>query len=204
MLYIISAPSGTGKSSLLQALLRTKRLPLHEIRISISHTTRAMRPGEINGQHYYFISVEEFEKLIDQDAFLEYARVFNHYYGTLRQEVDSILINSVDILLDIDWQGAKQIYAIRKDVRSIFIIPPSKDELHRRLHKRGQDQEEVINQRISQAVAEMIHYTEYDYLIINDDFHTALSDLNTIICAEQLHMNNQKIRYKTLISRLLQ
>ncbi|BAE75496.1 guanylate kinase [Sodalis glossinidius str. 'morsitans'] len=200
-LYIVSAPSGAGKSSLIQALLKTQ--PLYDTQVSISHTTRAMRPGEAHGQHYFFVPVAEFEHMIAEDAFLEYARVFDNYYGTSREAIQQVLATGVDVFLDIDWQGAQQIRAKMPDARSIFVLPPSKEELDRRLRGRDQDSEEVIGRRMAQAVAEMTHFAEYDYLIVNDDFNTALLDLKTIIRAERLRLGRQKLHHDALISKLL-
>ncbi|CFR23566.1 guanylate kinase [Yersinia kristensenii] len=200
-LYIVSAPSGAGKSSLIQALLKTQ--PLYDTQVSVSHTTRAIRPGENHGEHYFFVSKEEFCRMIDDDAFLEHAKVFENYYGTSRLAIEQILATGVDVFLDIDWQGAQQIRAKMPTARSIFILPPSKEELDRRLRGRGQDSEEVIAKRMAQAVAEMTHYAEYDYLIVNDDFNLALSDLKTIIRAERLRLGRQKQRHDALITKLL-
>ncbi|CQH49430.1 guanylate kinase [Yersinia enterocolitica] len=200
-LYIVSAPSGAGKSSLIQALLKTQ--PLYDTQVSISHTTRAKRPGENHGEHYFFVSTEEFCQMIDDDAFLEHAKVFENYYGTSHLAIEQVLATGVDVFLDIDWQGAQQIRAKMPTARSIFILPPSKEELDRRLRGRGQDSEEVIAKRMAQAVAEMTHYAEYDYLIVNDDFNLALSDLKTIIRAERLRLGRQKQRHDALITKLL-
>lgn len=200
-LYIISAPSGAGKSTLIQALLKTQ--PLYNAQVSISYTTRAMRPGETHGQHYFFVSMAEFKSMIAKKAFLEYASVFGNYYGTSREMIEQRLETGVDAFLDIDWQGAKQIRHKMPNVRSIFILPPSKEELDRRLRARGQDSEEIIARRMAQAVTEMTHYEECDYLIVNDDFNTALSDLKNIIQTEQLRFERQKLRYDTLINKLL-
>ncbi|QLK63078.1 guanylate kinase [Enterobacteriaceae bacterium Kacie_13] len=200
-LYIISAPSGAGKSSLIQALLKTQ--PLYDTQVSISHTTRSERPGEKHGEHYFFISKEEFLEMIEKDDFLEHAEVFGNYYGTSRVTIEQILASGVDVFLDIDWQGAQQIRKKMPQARSIFVLPPSKDELDRRLRGRGQDSEEVIAKRMAQAVAEMTHYAEYDYLIVNDDFDLALSDLKTIIRAERLRLSRQKLRHDGLITKLL-
>ncbi|MRT58157.1 guanylate kinase [Enterobacteriaceae bacterium RIT693] len=200
-LYIVSAPSGAGKSSLIQALLKTQ--PLYDTQVSISHTTRGMRPGENHGEHYFFVGKDEFRQMIAEEAFLEHAEVFGNYYGTSRQAIENVLATGVDVFLDIDWQGAEQIRQKMPQSRSIFILPPSKDELDRRLRGRGQDSEEVIAKRMAQAVAEMSHYAEYDYLIVNDDFDTALSDLKIIIRAERLRMGRQKMRHDALISKLL-
>lgn len=200
-LYIVSAPSGAGKSSLIQALLKTQ--PLYDTQVSVSHTTRSMRPGEIHGEHYYFISQDEFLKMIEEDAFLEHASVFGNYYGTSRKVIEDVLKSGVDIFLDIDWQGAKQIRHSMPAARSIFILPPSQDELYRRLRGRGQDSDEVIKKRMAQAVAEIEHYDEYDYLIVNDDFNTALADLQSIIRSERLRLERQIQRHDALISKLL-
>lgn len=200
-LYIVSAPSGAGKSSLIQALLKTQ--PLYDTQVSISHTTRPIRPGEVHGEHYYFVPITEFERMIAQDAFLEHAQVFGNYYGTSREAIEQILATGVDVFLDIDWQGAQQIRRRMPQARSVFILPPSKEELDRRLRGRGQDSEEVIARRMAQAVAEMAHHAEYDYLIVNDDFNTALLDLKTIIRAERLRLGRQKLRHDALITKLL-
>lgn len=200
-LYIISAPSGAGKSSLIQALLKAQ--PVNDLRISISHTTRSMRPGEIDGEHYYFISVDEFKQLIKQNAFLEYAEVFGNYYGTSLEAINTTLNKGIDVFLDIDWQGAQQVRNLCPQARSIFILPPSKAELERRLISRGQDSEEIIQKRMQKAVNEISHYNEYDYVIINDDFETALCDLKAILRAEHLQTNSQFQRHKSLLSKLL-
>jgi guanylate kinase len=200
-LYIISAPSGAGKSSLIQALLKTQ--PLCETQVSVSHTTRASRPGEHHGEHYFFVSKDEFHQMIEQDMFLEYAKVFGNYYGTSCSAIKQVLSTGIDVFLNIDWQGAQQIRAQMPKARSIFILPPSKEELDRRLRSRGQDTEEVIAKRMAQAIAEIMHYAEYDYLIVNDDFDLALSDLETIIRAERLRSSRQLLRHDALIRNLL-
>ena len=200
-LYIVSAPSGAGKSSLIQALLKTQ--PLYDTQVSVSHTTRPVRPGEKQGEHYYFVSKAEFERMIKEDAFLEYANVFGNYYGTSREMIEQVLSTGVDVFLDIDWQGAQQIRNKMPQTRSIFVLPPSKEELDRRLRGRGQDSDGIIAGRMAQAVAEMSHYAEYDYLIVNDEFNTALMDLKTIIRAERLRLNRQKLRHDALITKLL-
>lgn len=200
-LYIISAPSGAGKSSLIKALLKTQLTS--NTRVSVSHTTRAPRPNEHHGEHYFFVTVDEFKQLIEQNAFLEYAKVFGHYYGTSGQAINTMLAQGIDLFLDIDWQGARQVRARMPLARSIFILPPSRQELERRLRDRGQDNDQVIADRMVKAVAELSHYDEYDYLIINDDFDTALQDLRTIIHAERLLLTQQRERYAALISKLL-
>ena len=200
-LYIVSAPSGAGKSSLIQALLKTQ--PLYDTQVSVSHTTRQPRPGEVHGEHYFFVNHDEFKEMISRDAFLEHAEVFGNYYGTSQATVKQQLAQGHDVLLEIDWQGAEQVRKLFPESKQIFILPPSKIELDRRLRGRGQDSEEVIAKRMAQAVAEMSHYAEYDYLIVNDDFDTALTDLKTIIRAERLRMSRQKQRHDALISKLL-
>lgn len=200
-LYIISAPSGAGKSSLIQTFFKTK--PLYNIKLSISHTTRAIRTGEDHGYHYFFISKNEFYKMIKQNAFLEYAEVFGNYYGTSHAAIQQLLSTGIDVFLDIDWQGAQQIRIKMPEARGIFILPPSREELERRLRRRGQDTEAVIEKRMVQAIDEMMHYAEYDYLIVNDNFEVALSDLKNIVGAERLRLHRQVLCYNTLISKLL-
>ncbi|MBK4765331.1 MAG: guanylate kinase [Pantoea sp. Brub] len=201
-IYIISAPSGTGKSSLIQALLKTKTFN-STLKLSISHTTRYKRPGEINGKHYHFIEKETFKRMINNNCFIEYAIVFKNYYGTSYQEIEKYLSQGFDILLDIDWQGAKQIRSKISNTNSIFILPPSRDELYKRLCKRGQDTHNVIIKRMKQAIFEIQHYIEYDYLIINDHFDLAISELKTIIKDKRLYLSRQKIIFSSLINNLL-
>ncbi|HAH71137.1 MAG TPA: guanylate kinase [Succinivibrionaceae bacterium] len=194
-LFIVSAPSGAGKSSLINALLHRFNLD-DSLRLSISHTTRAPRPGEENHISYHFVSEEEFKSLISRGAFYEYAKVFDHYYGTSREIVEQWLSEGKDVLFDIDWQGARQIRKQTPDARSIFIVPPSIDELRRRLEARGQDSQDVIDSRMKKAISELSHFSEYDHVIINDDFDESLLTLRSIILSsrsetslqiEQLH-----------------
>lgn len=200
-LYIISAPSGAGKSSLLTALLNEN--PCYDMKISVSHTTRDSRPGEEDGVHYHYVSKDVFQDLIAQDAFLEYAEVFGNFYGTSRLWIEEMLNKGVDIFLDIDWQGAQQIRQKMPNTKSIFILPPSREELERRLNARGQDSEAVIARRMQEACSEISHYNEYDFLIINDDFDTALIDLKAIIRAQRCTQNNQTSKYHDMLNRLL-
>ena len=202
-LYILSAPSGAGKSSLISALLQQDE---HKrMMVSVSHTTRQPRQGEVEGVHYYFVSVEEFERLIDEGIFLEYAKVFGgNYYGTSLPAIEANLAQGIDVFLDIDWQGAQQIRAKVPDVKSIFILPPSLPELKRRLIGRGQDSAEVIADRMSKAVNEISHYTEYDYIIVNDNFTEALADLKSILRAEKLTLTYQYKQNQRLINELLE
>ena len=202
-LYIISAPSGAGKSSLISALLSQDNDK--KMMVSVSHTTRQPRPGEQEGVHYYFVSVEQFEDLIAQEAFLEYAKVFGgNYYGTSLPAIEKNLAEGIDVFLDIDWQGAQQIRQKVPSVKSIFILPPSLAELERRLIGRGQDSEEVIADRMSKAISEISHYDEYDYVIVNDNFEQALADLNSILRTERLTLDYQQKQSAVLIAQLLE
>ena len=200
-LYILSAPSGAGKSSLINALLAD--LPCKEVRLSISHTTRNPRPAEEDGVHYYFTTHAEFEALIEKDHFLEWAEVFGNYYGTSLPMIEKSLEQGVDVFLDIDWQGARQIRQKVSNVKTIFILPPSREELKNRLVGRGQDSEETIAKRMAEAESEMSHYNEFDYVIVNDDFQQALAELKAILTAERLKLASQEIRHKALIEQLL-
>lgn len=201
-LYILSAPSGAGKSSLIAALLGKNTA--QKMMVSVSHTTRQPRPGEENGVHYHFVDVAEFELLIEQGAFLEYAKVFGgNYYGTSLPAIEKNLAAGIDVFLDIDWQGAQQIREKVPSVKSIFILPPSLAELEQRLIGRGQDSTEVIAERMSKAMDEISHYNEYDYVIVNDDFEQALADLQSILRAEKLTLAYQESQNRTLIQELL-
>ncbi|MCK3654480.1 guanylate kinase [Pasteurellaceae bacterium Macca] len=200
-LYIISAPSGAGKSSLINALLQD--LPASEVQLSISHTTRSPRPGEADGVHYYFTTKEEFKSLIEKEHFLEWAEVFGNYYGTSLPMIERSLAQGIDVFLDIDWQGARQIRQKVPNVKTIFILPPSKAELEKRLIGRGQDSAEIIAKRMEEAVSEMSHYAEFDYVIVNDDFQVALSELKSILTAERLKQASQAVRHQGLIADLL-
>jgi guanylate kinase len=198
-LFILSAPSGAGKSSLINALLAKHS----DMKVSVSHTTRAPRPGENNAEHYHFVSVDEFKALIAKDDFFEWAQVFDNYYGTSKQAIEEQLAAGIDVFLDIDWQGARQVREIMDDVKTIFILPPSKQELEQRLNNRGQDSAEIIAGRMAQAQSETSHYNEYDYVVVNDDFDTALCDLETIVIAQRLTLKAQTTRHQTLINELL-
>ncbi len=190
-LFIVSAPSGAGKSSLIDALLKRFNLD-DKLRLSVSHTTRAPRPGEIDHVSYHFITNEEFEKLIERNAFYEYAHVFDHYYGTSREIVEQWLNEGKDVLLDIDWQGARQIRQQTPDAKGIFIVPPSLEELNRRLVTRATDAPEVIEKRMSKAISEISHYNEYDYVIVNDNFDESLLNMRSIILSNRQKMDKQK------------
>ena len=199
-LYIISAPSGAGKSSLISSLLKDEP---SDMQLSVSHTTRAPRPGEENGKHYHFVSQDEFKQLIAKDNFVEWAEVFGNFYGTSKVVIEQTLAQGIDVFLDIDWQGAQQVKQIMPQAVGVFILPPSKAELERRLTGRGQDSAEVIAGRMAQAVSEMSHYNEYEYIIVNDDFDTALSDLKTIIRSQRLTQASQTHAHDGMLKSLL-
>jgi len=200
-LFILSAPSGAGKSSLINALL--KQESSRPMQVSVSHTTRDARPGENNGEHYHFVSVNHFKKQIKQNAFYEYAEVFDNYYGTSEVAIDEQLAQGIDVFLDIDWQGAQQVRMKKPSVTTIFISPPSKDELEKRLRGRGQDSDDVIASRMAQAQAECSHFQEFDYIIINDDFDQALVDLTTIVNNQRLKRSQQVGQHKALLNELV-
>ncbi|GAB5381430.1 MAG: guanylate kinase [Aliiglaciecola sp.] len=173
------------------------------MQVSVSHTTRAPRPGEEDGKHYHFVSREEFETLIEHDVFFEWAEVFGNYYGTSRVVIEETLQRGIDVFLDIDWQGARQVKAQIPDTATIFVAPPSKSELLRRLTQRNQDSEEVIQQRMHKAVSEISHYHEFDFIIVNDDFDSALNELDSIVSARRLRKEKQVIRHDDLFENLL-
>lgn len=198
-LYIVSAPSGAGKTSLVKALIDVEP----QIRVSVSHTTRAMRPGEVNGVNYHFVEREEFVKMIEHGDFLERAEVFGNLYGTSQSHLQQTLDEGHDLILEIDWQGAQQVRRLMPQAKSIFILPPTQEALRQRLTNRGQDSDEVIDKRMREAVSEMAHYVEYDYLVINDDFAHALIDLQAIFRANQLLQSAQQKRFEGLLKQLL-
>ena len=197
-LFIITAASGTGKTSLVKELLATT----DNLTVSVSHTTRAPRPGESNGTHYHFTTVDAFKQMIDESAFLEYAQVFDNFYGTTRQAVERLLHDGVDVILEIDWQGALQVKEKFSDAVMIFILPPSRDALRSRLSGRGQDSDEVIEKRLAGSLTEMRQYDKFDYVVINDDFAEALADLQTIIKSHRLSRATQQVRNGKLIDAL--
>ncbi|CAD83291.1 guanylate kinase [Candidatus Blochmanniella floridana] len=201
LLGIISAPSGAGKSTLINAL--QKNDSILQIKLSISYTTRKKRPGEVHGKDYYFISIEEFQNMINQNMFLEYAKVFNHYYGTEKNSIKLMLNSGVHVILNIDWQGMNQIRNKKLDFYTIFILPPSQKELEKRLRFRGLDTDQVIFDRMKQAMNEISHCKEYDYIIINDDFNIALIYLQSVILSKQLKIDYQEYHNSNLINNLL-
>ncbi|MEN6669261.1 guanylate kinase [Psychrobacter sp. B38] len=198
-LFIITAASGTGKTSLVKQLLATT----NDLTVSVSHTTRKPRPGEIDGHHYHFTDVDSFVSAIGAHQFLEHAEVFGNYYGTSEQSVRTQLEAGVDVILEIDWQGALQVKKIFTDAIMIFILPPSIATLRQRLSTRGQDTIEVIEQRLAGAVTEMAQYVHFDFVIINDNFEVALTELKSIIVADRQTLKRQQQRHHRTISNLL-
>ncbi|MDX1589561.1 MAG: guanylate kinase [Oleiphilaceae bacterium] len=198
-LYVLSAPSGAGKTSLVAAILEQDP----QLCVSISHTTRAMRPGEEDGVNYHFVPVDTFQRMIGEGRFLEHARVFDNFYGTSGDWVDQQLAEGRDVILEIDWQGAQQVRRLRPDCVSIFIAPPSLTALRERLGNRGQDAPEVIERRLREAADECGHYPEYDYLVINDDFDQARQQLLAIVTSERLRISAQQQRHESLLRALL-
>jgi guanylate kinase len=176
-LFVFSAPSGAGKSSLARALIETEP----SVATSVSHTTRPPRPGEENGVHYHFVTPAQFRQMVDNNEFLEHATVFDNAYGTSQQAVQSLLDQDKHVILDIDWQGARAVRQKMDRVKTVFILPPSKSALEQRLKGRGQDSDEVIRRRMRDAVSEMRHYDEFDFVVVNDDFDLALEDLRAIL-----------------------
>lgn len=202
-LYVISAPSGGGKTSLTRQLvpcLAGQGIPAV---ISVSYTTRAPRPGEQDGVHYHFVDERSFEGMIERGEFFEHAEVFGRRYGTGRAKTEELLLAGNDVILDIDWQGARQVRAHQPKAKGIFILPPSLAELERRLRGRGQDSDEVIAGRMREAGEEMSHYDEYDFVVVNDDFERALAELVAIFKAGRLSLAVQQVRHKPLIAQLL-
>ena len=205
-LFIIAAPSGCGKTSLVEALIKkTKNLC-----VSVSHTTRPPRPDEVNGINYYFVSINEFEEMIKNNAFVEHATVFDNHYGSSTKLIREKLDEGVDVILEIDWQGARQVKENMPNSISIFILPPSKEALLGRLQQRAQDNDATINKRMSDAQNQMQHFNEFDYLVINDDFNSALNDLNLIICRPDkaserfsLSLSEQSKKYIKLLKKLI-
>jgi len=198
-LFVITAPSGAGKTSLVNALLESEP----RLRLSISHTTRPRRPTERDGREYHFISVPQFEELVGRGEFLEHARVFDNYYGTSRGFVEQQLRAGHDVLLEIDWNGAQQVRAALPDCISIFILPPSRQALAERLAKRGTDAAEVIGRRLREAVADMGHYREFDYVVVNDDFERARAELQRIIAGTGADLTPVRPQLQPLVRALL-
>lgn len=198
-LFIVAAPSGGGKTSLVNQLI----LSMPQMELSVSHTTRPARPKEKDGKDYFFVTKEHFLDMVKQHAFLEHAQVFENFYGTSKQQIEERLSQGIDIVLDIDWQGAQQIRKLIPEAISIFLLPPSLDTLRERLQNRQQDKLDVIEKRMHQAQAELTHYEEFDYLIVNKEFDIALEQLKSIVIAERLKKDIQVVRERKLLSFLL-
>jgi len=205
-LFIVAAPSGCGKTSLVESLINDAK----NLRVSISHTTRNPRVDEVNGTNYHFVSVSEFQTMVSEDAFIEHAEVFENFYGTSKKLINDNLDNNIDVILEIDWQGARQVKQNLPSAISIFILPPSKEALELRLRNRAQDDELVIKKRMLDAENQMSHYNEFDYLVINDNFNSALTDLKLIISSSNnltkyahLSLEEQSIKHKKLLKKLI-
>ena len=198
-LYVFAAPSGAGKTSLVKALVDQS----DGIEVSVSHTTRAPRPGEVDGVNYHFTDVATFNAMVNEGAFLEHAQVFDNFYGTAKANIEERLAAGVDVILEIDWQGARQVRQQFPDSLGVFILPPSRQALEDRLRGRGQDGDEVIARRMQDAVSEMSHYAEFDFLVINDDFDTALEELKAVITANRLRNPLQAARHGQMLDELL-
>ena len=197
-LYVIAAPSGGGKTSLVRALVSE----LSQLEISISHTTRPIKPGEKEGKDYFYLSNDAFNQMVMQNAFVEYAEVFGYFYGTSKAQIEERLTRNIDIMLDIDWQGARAIKHLFPAAVSIFLIPPTLQVLKDRLNQRKRDEVAIVESRMQQAQAELSHYEEFDYLVVNDDFTDALSAVKSIVLANRLSMPKQKIKQAKLLSLL--
>ncbi|MFL1456156.1 guanylate kinase [Marinobacter sp. GN3S48] len=197
-LYVISAPSGAGKTSLVAEMLRNDE----KLGVSVSHTTRPMREGEQHGVNYHFVSRDEFEAMIGRGDFLEHADVFGNYYGTSQVWVRETLAKGRDVILEIDWQGAEQVRRLIPECVGIFIVPPSPEVLRERLTGRGTDAPEVVDRRLREAAEECSHAVEFDYLVVNDDFGAALQDLLAIVRGQRLRIAAQQVRYSNLLARL--
>jgi guanylate kinase len=198
-LFVIAAPSGAGKTSLVRALM--ERRPA--LRFSISYTTRTPRASETPGKDYFFIDKPEFERMAAAGEFLEHARVFDNYYGTSRAQVVQLLEQGQDVLLEIDWQGAQQIRRALPECRSIFVLPPSREALEQRLRGRGTDSDEVIARRLRDSIADLSHWNEFDYIVINDDFGRATADLEAIVSGNGEHLRRDRAGLEALIGKLL-
>ncbi len=199
-LFIIAAPSGGGKTSLIKALIKEEM----GIKMSVSHTTRERRETETDGVDYFYVDKEEFLVLLNADNFLEHATVFGNFYGTSRAWVNEALATGLDVILEIDWQGAQQVRELMPEAVSIFILPPSREVLEERLRSRDEDSLEIIQRRLDESINEMSHYGEYDYLIINEDFNQALADLTAIFLSYRLTVSSQQAEHADIIAGLLQ
>lgn len=200
-LFTISAPSGAGKTSLVKALLQKRP---DQVGVSVSHATRSMRPGEVDGKDYHFVSIPQFEQMVANGEFLEHARVFDNYYGTSQQSVTDVQTQGKHVILEIDWQGARQIKQRLPQTIPIYILPPSRETLRQRLIDRATDDASIIERRMAAADEEMSHYCDADYLVINDDFEQALYELECIITSQGLTLERQKAQFPQLIASIRQ
>jgi guanylate kinase len=198
-LFVIAAPSGAGKTSLVRALM--ERRPA--LRFSISYTTRPQRPTERHGHDYFFVAKDAFERMVAAGEFLEHARVFDNYYGTSRAQVEQLLAAGQDVLLEIDWQGAQQIRRTLPECRSIFVLPPSREALEQRLRNRATDSDEVIARRLRDSLADLSHWNEFDYIVVNDDFARATADLEAIVASQGEHLRRDRAELQALLAKLL-
>jgi guanylate kinase len=198
-LFVIAAPSGAGKTSLVRALIQ--RRPA--LRFSISYTTRKQRPNERDGHDYFFVDKPEFERMVGAQEFLEHARVFDNYYGTSRKQVEQLLDDSQDVLLEIDWQGAQQIRRALPECRTIFVLPPSREALEQRLRGRGTDADDVIARRLRDSLADLSHWNEFDYIVVNDDFERATAELEAIVAGKGEHLRRDRTELQALLAKLL-
>ncbi|WP_018276186.1 guanylate kinase [Teredinibacter turnerae] len=198
-LYTVSAPSGAGKTSLVKAVVDA----VDNLLVSVSHTTRAQRPGEVDGINYHFVDRTQFEQMVENGDFLEHAQVFTNAYGTSKNWVLETLGAGKDVILEIDWQGAHQVRQLIPSAVSLFILPPSRETLRQRLTGRGQDNDSVIDARMAEAESEMSHYGEADYLVVNDNFNIALNEFRAIIIANRLTLEKQRLRHQSLLNNLL-
>lgn len=198
-LFTVSAPSGAGKTSLVKALLEQRA---DAVAVCVSHSTRAIRPGEVDGDAYHFVELERFNQMVEDGEFLEYAQVFDNFYGTARSSVGKLLASGKHVILEIDWQGARQVKAKMPETVGIFILPPSRAELEQRLRARGTDDETIIARRMRDADREMSHYQDAEYLVINDRFEQALFDLDAIIHTQGLTLERQKSKNRALMASI--
>ncbi|MBV1959337.1 MAG: guanylate kinase [Pseudomonadales bacterium] len=198
-LFIVSAPSGAGKTSLVKALLEEHP----SLRVATSYTTRECRPGEVDGVNYHFVTQSRFHQMIADGEFVEHAEVFGNFYGTSQKQILELLSAGSDVILEIDWQGAKQIRNMMPEATSIFILPPSRQALQQRLEKRGQDADSVIQARMAASIEEISHYVEFDFIVVNDDFSEAMHQLQAIIEAKRLEITAQTQRLSVMIEGLL-
>ncbi len=198
-LYIVAAPSGAGKTSLVKALVEQ----LDELEVSVSYTTRPPRPGEKDGINYHFIDREGFQRMVAAGEFLEHAEVFGNFYGTAKANIFERLRAGIDVILEIDWQGARQVREAFPEMVGIFILPPSREVLEQRLRDRGQDSEETIARRMRDATEEMSHYREFDYLVVNDRFERSLEELRAIVVARRLRLEAQELKLRELLQDLV-